>query len=489
MQSSTSHPDALADTQLHCPACDYNLTGVVGDHCPECGWEINVDVLAGERLTLSRRTQRIGVVVLSLVCGVVLFVLAYCAFRPQLPFDRTDPWSVFLMAWVGGLILVGVIFLLIGVAGWRCRSRWPLRMPGLRAFAILAAVLQWLTLFGLVGLLNESAWGDDFLAMMMFVFLFAMPGAVLLFVTHVAFRGPVGRRVVRMGQDADSDFSRGPLFSVAVLGPFERGAVATLWRDEGRMSNSHLEALIEQTWLDQKEAADREDRILFNGEMARLIGASVEDGCLQLRLGPTNYRDFVGTNLFNGQLFATLGPMYFSNPLGTTATVVTRDGWIGYGRRSHRVAFHAGYLHTFGGALEMQDRHADGSFDVFDALSRELREELAIEGRDIERWHVTGLVRDHQIHQPELLLDVCVRLTRADLLDRLDWEADDQEHTALEWCADDPAAVVPFLRAAGRVAPVCVAAIMLHGLLQWGQTWYERTSFELFGALPGKCTL
>jgi 8-oxo-dGTP pyrophosphatase MutT (NUDIX family) len=491
MTASPEQSGGVLDTRLHCPACEYNLTGVLGDQCPECGWEIDVDALASEGLTLSRRTQRVGVILLSLICGLVLFGLAISAFFPALPFDQGDAWSVFLMVWVAGLLWVGVIFILIAWAGWTSRSYWPLRSPGLRRVAITASLLQWATLFGLFGLLNESVWGEDFLAIVMFAVLFSMPGVVLLFVTYVAFRAPSVRsqRSGVLGGGKLPAASNQASFCVAAIGPFEKDQVSTEWTDELRMSTTHLDSLIEQTWLDQKEAADREGRLLFNGEMGRLVSAECSPNKLHLVLGATNYRDFVGTNLYNGQLFSTKGAEHFSNPLGTTATVITRDGWIAYGRRSHRVAFHSGYLHTFGGALEMQDRGTDGRFDVFAALQRELGEELGLEAGDVERIHVTGLVRDREIHQPELLLDVYVRLGREELLGRLDLSADDQEHTAIEWCADEPGAVVPFLQAAGKVAPVCTAAILLHGLLKWGTSWYERASIELFGALPEKCRL
>ena len=172
-----------------------------------------------------------------------------------------------------------------------------------------------------------------------------------------------------------------------------------------------------------------------------------------------------------------------NNALGTSATVITRDGYLLYGRRSDNVAYHCGYLHTFGGTVDRSDRTPDGTYDLFAAIRRELREELSLADDEIGEVVCTGLACDHQIHQPELLFDVQMNVTRGELLTRFDDHAD-PEHVAIESCLDEPESIVPFVTSTRLIAPVAVAAMLLHGRGCWGHDWYESTSFVLFGEMP-----
>ena len=59
-----------------------------------------------------------------------------------------------------------------------------------------------------------------------------------------------------------------------------------------------------------------------------------------------------GTNVHNMDFVRGQNPDALANALGTSAVVVTADGYLALGRRSSRVANHPGYLHCFGGMLE-----------------------------------------------------------------------------------------------------------------------------------------
>ncbi|MGB9623808.1 MAG: hypothetical protein ACPMAQ_03010 [Phycisphaerae bacterium] len=262
-------------------------------------------------------------------------------------------------------------------------------------------------------------------------------------------------------------------FSVDAFGEFPPGRVCVHWTDAPRPSTPELEQLIEQSWREAFARSQRTGAILFNGPLVRWLGQRVEDGVLHIDAAPTDYRDFVGTNLYNNRCLPEFGQARFSNPIGTTATILSDDGWLLYGRRSHRVAWHAGYLHTFGGALEAADIRADGTIDPFAAVRRELREELRLEEEHIADTVCVGLIHDHEIWQPELLFETRVALSRDGVLGRLDRTDPHQEHTAIEYVRDEPDALVPFIRSAAPVAPVAVAAICLHGRRRWGRQWFE----------------
>jgi len=203
-----------------------------------------------------------------------------------------------------------------------------------------------------------------------------------------------------------------------------------------------------------------------------------------MTLAPTCYRDFFGTNVHNDGQSTQINREYFADPLGISATVITRDGYIALGRRSQRVACHEGYLHTFGGMLEPRDRLKDGSFDLFGGIARELSEELGVQPGDISESVIIGLVRDRQLLQPELLFDVTLKLTRNELQGLFDPNLSDQEHTGIEFVHDNPDAILPFVESSSPVTPVAEASLLLHGRHTWGAQWYEQTSFLRYGELP-----
>ena len=264
-------------------------------------------------------------------------------------------------------------------------------------------------------------------------------------------------------------------FVVDAVGPFGRDRLLIRWSDQPRPGCAELDARIPEAWARMSADCQRRGAMLFNGRLIRYAGHDCRDGRLAIRAGPTNFRDFVGTNLLNGKLVGQVGWAHFANPIGTTATVISSDGHLLYGRRSDRVAFHANHVHTFGGGLEDRERADDDTVDAFASVERELHEELQIDIDEIAELVCVGLIHDREIHQPELIFDATVTLTRSELLDRLDLNDAHQEHTAMESCADEPTAVVPFIRSAGLIAPVAIGALLLHGHRRWGADWYGRT--------------
>lgn len=285
------------------------------------------------------------------------------------------------------------------------------------------------------------------------------------------------------------DMADGALpFTVLMQGRFTADRVRVIHDSRERPTTPQLDALIEAEWLPRLADAQRDGRLLFNGELLRYVGHRIIDGPrgmaeqesqFELMVGPTCYRDFVGTNLYNNRRVAEFGWKSFSNPVGTTATLLTADGRICYGRRSMQVAFHAGYVHTFGGALEPGDRDATGAVDVFDSVRRELHEEVGVRPNELESLICVGLIRDTEILQPELLFEAHVPLTTAELIQRWAGAEARNEHHELVDLPDDSDAIVPFIHSCGKIAPVAVGGLMLHGLYRWGQGWYDRAEAEL----------
>ncbi len=261
-------------------------------------------------------------------------------------------------------------------------------------------------------------------------------------------------------------------FTVDAFGVFGPGRVRVVWRDEPRPANAPLDALVDRTWAEALREAKRSGAMLFNGQLARYLRHRVQEEALYIEVGPTDYAQFMSTNYLNHARGDEFGWDLFSNPIGTTATLITTDGWLLYGRRSARVACHAGYVHTFGGGLEAGERNAAGEFDTFGSVRRELAEELGLQPKDITSITCLGLIRDATIRQPELIFDACLTLTRAEVEARLSHDHE-REHDAVAACRDEPDAIVPFITTADLIAPVAVGALCQHGRRCFGEDWYE----------------
>ncbi len=235
--------------------------------------------------------------------------------------------------------------------------------------------------------------------------------------------------------------------------------VRVVWHESDGAADGEVEQL-KAAWPRHVEDATREGRVLFNGSMVRWLGHRIEGSELIIEAGPTDYATFYCTNYLNHALGDRIGWERFANPIGISANVITSDGWLLYGRRNQKVACHAGYVHSFGGTVSPDDRNCNGKLDVFSAMGRELREELALAGDELAELVCLGMIRDPEIRQPELVFDAVVRCNRKELEARI--QPDDAEHDAIVACADDSAAYLDFVRQAKPIVPIAVGSLCLH---------------------------
>ncbi len=475
------------DQALHCPECDYNLTGAPGDRCPWCGWEIDVDALVAMAAD-DGCARRLGVAVTALVVGIGSLVALASRVLQSRPTSKWDAFIVLaVLSAAGGHLALGVRALL-SVGHWPMRARSLAEI--LRFVGYLSMILGLFGAASVIGavptpLNQRGVQVNGVLEYIILALLLSMPGCALLVLRMVSFRTAGGSRTGenRRGLNAP-DRSSTAQFSIEFVQRFTTEQLSQNWNDTLRPTTPAIEECIARTWETELALARESERMLYNGDLVRLVEARVAPGRLHLELGPTCYRDFLGTNLHHAATVSRTGVEHLANPLGISSTVITRDGFLVFGRRSGRVAFHAGHLHTFGGLLEASDRDADGRFDVFGAAVRELTEELGVRKDEIVEIIIAGLVRDRSILQPEMLFEATLNLNREELRARFDPTLPDQEHTGLEFVHDEPEAIVPFVRRSAPVAPVAAAAMLLHGRHAWGADWYEQSCYVLFGELP-----
>ncbi len=263
-------------------------------------------------------------------------------------------------------------------------------------------------------------------------------------------------------------------FFLDAVGPYSPGQLRVSWSDQIRPTLPEVEAFIEASWLRRAAEAAVAGASLWDGPLCRLIDYSPSPRRLDMTLGPTGYRDFLGTNLYNAHLRYTHGPEMLASPIGVSAIIVVRDRFLLLGRRSRAVAYHPERIHPFGGCAEPTG-NTDPP-DMFASLAAELRQELAIDPDAIGEMLCLGMVRDKQIVQPELVFDAPVNISVADIRVRAGNADDGREHTDILIVRDDPASVVSFIELnITDLTPVALAGLLLHGLHAWGTGWFAST--------------
>lgn len=252
------------------------------------------------------------------------------------------------------------------------------------------------------------------------------------------------------------------------LGDWGETDIHTDWSEQSSwaLPDARLQKQIDDAWEDARQSPSGAH--LFDGAMCRLESHAVEDSLLHLKLSPTSYRIFFGTNMQNPPSVEPPGRASLANPLGISAALISSDGWLVLGRRSTRVAYYPERVHPFAGSVEPR-ADAKVSINVFDDVRRELKEELHLCPNELTSLRCIGFVQDARLRQPELIFETHTSCTRAELdaaLDALEhggtWSAPATEH-GLTTALHEP-----------LLTPVATASVLLLGRRMLGSAWFER---------------
>jgi 8-oxo-dGTP pyrophosphatase MutT (NUDIX family) len=243
-------------------------------------------------------------------------------------------------------------------------------------------------------------------------------------------------------------------------GDWTQERVRAAWVASSHRVPATAAALIDAAWA---EALARPGVHLFDGPMCRLERWKTPGEFLDLELSRTSYKQFLGTNLAHPELADEYGPTVLANPVGVSPALLTGDGFLMLGRRNASVAYYPNRLHPFAGALEPRD-----GLEVFNAVRRELAEELALEAADIAEIRCTGIAEDVALRQPELIFFARTVRSREEIERRVD----KAEHHASVAFPATPEGIEKMLRQERELTPVATAALLLYGRRAFGEEWF-----------------
>jgi hypothetical protein len=218
---------------------------------------------------------------------------------------------------------------------------------------------------------------------------------------------------------------------------------------------------VEQGW---KNAGARPGVHLFDGPLCRLEQFTAHDG-LRLKLSPTSYKYFIGTNGQHPTWGDRYGQQVMANPVGTSVLLRSSDGHLVCGRRTESVALYPGCAHPFGGTLEPG---VNGNApELMAEILRELAEEVNLQVNDLSDIRAIGLVEDRQLRQPELVYIATTKISAKNITARID----PVEHHASWSIPDHSDAMMKTLATGTAITPVLAATLLAYGRWHYGETW------------------
>ncbi|HVN23513.1 MAG TPA: NUDIX hydrolase [Syntrophorhabdales bacterium] len=257
-------------------------------------------------------------------------------------------------------------------------------------------------------------------------------------------------------------------FVVVVKGNFERNAIDVRYTPGVHIRwEPSAEKFIGDAWEEYVRSARKAGIEVYNGNVLRLDNVRSESGRLSLELSDIDFRSCIGSETTRFTAAFPHEPQ--GNPLTVCVALVTTDRKIVLEERSRIDARRRKY-HVIAGFMEREFDTSDNRPDPFDALRREVREELGLILDNA--LCATGLVR--AVYGSELCFCSRLPISFDDLLHIKAKSETDREIDALRAVEDSPSAVASFLSShTSDFVPSGRACLLLYGRQAYGEDWYE----------------
>ncbi|OPY75051.1 MAG: hypothetical protein A4E65_03653 [Syntrophorhabdus sp. PtaU1.Bin153] len=259
-------------------------------------------------------------------------------------------------------------------------------------------------------------------------------------------------------------------FEVVAHGIFPEDSIRVDYKPGVRIRWEYAtQAFIDDAWKNYVQASRETGVTVYNGNILRLDGVERANGYLSLVLSDTDFRSAIGTGTSD---FITAFPgAPQANPFSLSVALVTADGRIVIEKRNRIDARRRKY-HVIAGFMERELDALNGRPNPFDALRREVCEELALSIED--PLYAMGLVRT--VYGSELCFYNRLSISFSDLLEIKEKGETDCEIDTLEGVEDSPSAVASFIAGhMGDFVPSGRACLLLYGREAYGAKWYEDT--------------
>lgn len=255
-------------------------------------------------------------------------------------------------------------------------------------------------------------------------------------------------------------------FSVMVQGKFKKDDLIIKYDPDKKFVLSDSQKRIaDHIWTEKKTESDKSGTILYNGSLFNMIKLNNNSlsNTLSITLSACTYKDYVATRTRN-IVDASNRPL-FADPLAICSAVITTDNKILIGKRSG-VDGSLGKYHVVGGFIEETRDDLDGIPSPFDAMKREIYEEVKID-IDIDNITCLGIIYDNIAPHPEMCFYSLSDMSY-DKIIKLN--PDDREVINWEYIDDDPDQLAEFINLnKTRIAVPGLANLIFYVEMKYGK--------------------
>ncbi len=210
--------------------------------------------------------------------------------------------------------------------------------------------------------------------------------------------------------------SENPYFKVLVTCSAKQGQVKTAIDGHTKI-DQHFTRLNEENWQTELEEAKRKGAESANKKQMALSSVDISGETVNIHLLETDWKTFRFTR--SPKIRESFGNEYMADILGCNVVIRTKDNKLLFVRRGLK-GYKPGAASTVGGYPDVEsDVDAEGNWDPFKTISRELEEETSIRPDDITNLVLSGVIYNKDQRNANLAFYADVNLTESQLRQEL----------------------------------------------------------------------